>query len=365
MELHIDKAPLSEESVWVSRIINPRPTNPILNAILIEADGEDVVMSASGQDATSRTQMRATVQEPGRVAVNGRLLAEISRSLPNRPVTIKEDGNRLDITCGRSKFRLPLMPAADYPVLPEDPERFGSISGDSIGEAASQTVFAAAKDETLPVLAAVNIIFKEGEAVFAATDRYRLAVKTVPWEGEALADPVLLRAKTLGEIARSSGLLRTELAIDSKGAVFGASSGGRRSTMPIMEGTFPDYERLLPTSGTTTAQTDVSELLEAVKRVRIVADRPNIPLRLKFGNDELLLSVGDGVEAGANEPVDCSIEGDATTIAFNPEYLIEALSAMRNGNVRFLLNGPQRSALLSSPEDPSYRHLMMPVRLES
>jgi DNA polymerase III subunit beta len=366
MHVEVERAAFAEECMWVSRVLPSRPTSPVLATILMEAEGDTVKLSGTDQDTSQRSAVAAVVKEEGRAAVPGRLLADIARSLPNKPVTFRLEGTRLQVDSGKSSFRLPTHPAEAYPELPTAARTLGQVDGEAFAGAVSQVTFAAAKDETMPVLSTVYVGFKDGELRLAATDRYRLSVRSLPWAAEDAPEaPLLLRARTVAEIVRPINTGVIALVADESGSLVGLNSGNRRSTLGVFEGTFPDFDRLLPSGDAeTVAEVDVAELVGAARRVRLVVDRSTVPMRLRFSDGELLLTAGNDSDAGATESVDCKVEGPVKDVAFNPEYLLEGLGALTEPVAQFRINGPARPVLLMSPGDEGFRHLLMPVRLD-
>lgn len=362
METRTNRSVLAEEASWVARVIPARPTSAVLNGIHIETGDNQIRLSATDNAAASTTTIDADVTTPGSTVVPGKLLAAIAGSLPHKPVLITADDSKLRISCGKSQFALPTMPLEDYPKLPAQPDQIGTVHGGDFSDSVAQVVIAAAKDETLPVLTGVQIKTTDSEMTMLATDRYRLAVKKLPWNGTG-RDPFLIRAKNLAELARPAAVGQVSFSMDSTSTLFGVNAGVRHSIVPLLNGSFPDVERLVPSGDDLVATVDVAELIEAVKRVRLVMDRPNQPLRLTFGNDEILLDAGSGSNSAASEPVESQIHGERTEIAFNPEYLVEALAALAGSPARFQLNGSTRPVLLDAMDDPSYQHILMPVKV--
>jgi len=364
MEIQVARGVFAEEISWTSRVIPQRPTNPVLNGLLIEATGDGLMrLSATDQYASSSTTVEAMVSSPGRVVIPGKLTASIAAKLPQQPVVITMDGNRMVVECGRSKFGLPVSPLELYPALPQQPDQVGTLAGQEFSDAVMQVVFAAAKDDTVPALSGVQVKCSETELTLIATDRYRLAVKKVPWVGQ-VRDPFLLRARSLAELAKPSSPNAVILSLNTDNTLFGMTSGARRSTMPMLESqAFPDVERLIPTDGTTVVEVDISELVDAVQRVRLVVERASQPIKLHFFGGEVMVSASSGPDANASEGVLAKIEGDDIEIAFNPEYLVEGLSALAGQMARFQFTSSAKPVLLDAPEDVSYRHILMPVRI--
>ena len=368
MEAQVSRAVLAEETGWVSRVIpgTGRAVNVIHNGLLIEAGDGQLQLSASDGSTSSTTTLEATVDAPGSAVISGRLFANIAGSLPQKPVAIKLNGTRLELACGRSEFAFPTSPLEEYPKLPDQPDQIGSLAGSEFSDAVWQVAFAAAKEDALPVLTGIQLKCTDTHITMIATDRYRLAVKKVPWTGTA-REPFLLKAKTLSEFSKPVSPNPVVLSLDPGTTLFGVGTGTRRSTMQMLDGTaYPDVERLMPATGTVTVTFDVAELVDAVKRVKLVmSERANQPIRLTFGNEEILLAAGGGSDSTGAEAVDATIAGDRTVVAFNPEYLIDGLTALAGGTGRFQLNNPAKPVLLDSPEDESYRHVLMPVRLDA
>jgi DNA polymerase III subunit beta len=366
MEIRVDRGAFAEEVGWASRVISARPTSPILNGIHISTteDGQ-LKLGATDQSASSQTTLEADVVEPGAVVVPGKLLTLIAAALPSQPVHLKTDGTRLMIACGRANFDLPTSPLDGYPPLPEQPDQIGTLAGEEFSDAVMQVVFAAAKDETLPILAGVQVRCTDTDITMLATDRYRLAVKTVPWKGQA-RDPFLPRAKSLAELAKPSSSDPITLSLDSGNTLFGVTAGSRRSTMPMLDGaTYPDVGKLIPAGGTIKVETEIAELIDSVQRVRLVLQRPNQSIRLKFSDGEILIEANGDTDTYASEIIPAKIDGDPMQVAFNPGYLVEGLGALAGETARFQFNGSTRPSLLDAPEDESYRHVLMPVRLEN
>jgi DNA polymerase-3 subunit beta len=177
---------------------------------------------------------------------------------------------------------------------------------------------------------------------------------------------VLVRAKTLADLSRPlSSAPAVELALDDSHSRLGLTGGSRRSTTPLLDGDFPDYRRLLPSESTSVATVTTAELIESVKRVKLVVNRPNVPILFEFVDGEVLLRAGTGEDAQASETLEGVLEGEPIKIAFNPEYLLEGLTALGSATARLSMTQPTRPAVMSAGDDEDlvYRYLLMPVRL--
>jgi len=379
VKIRIERDVLADAVAWAARTLPSRPSLPVLAGLVLRGDGETVMVSSFDFDVSARIDVSADVIEAGTTLVSGRLLADISRSLPSQPVTLQTDGSRVLITCGRSSFTLPTLPVEDYPQLPPMPESSGTIAGAELAAAVAQVAIAAGRDDTLPALTGIRVEIEGDQLVLAATDRYRLAVREFPWEplDPAVSAQALVPARTLADTAKSlASVDMVSIALGSGGAVrpgasdrlMGFAGGGRRTTTRLLDGEFPKYRTLLPTESATTVRLDTAVLAEAVKRVSLVAER-NTPVRLAFSDGEAMLRAGTGDDARADEAIECSIEGDDVEIAFNPAYLLDGLAAVDAPVAHMAFTQPTRPAVLTglaeASEQPTsaYRYLLMPVRL--
>ena len=377
MELRVERDALTDAVVWTARSLPARPPLQVLLGLLREVD-EHGSLSVSGFDyeVSSRISVDCMSAAAGRVLVPGRLLADIVRALPAAPVDLRLEGTRVVLTCGPARFTLPTMPVEDYPALPPMPTTAGALESDVFGAAVAQVALAAGRDDTLPVLTGVRIEIEGEQLTLAATDRYRLAVRTLPWRPEqtGLSTTALVPARTLNETARAlTGGPEVTLALSAGGSgegMIGFEGGGRRTTSRLLEGEFPKYRSLLPSESSATAGVTTAALVEAIKRVALVAAR-NAPVRLGFSADGVVLEAGGADDAQASERVECAWEGEAMTIAFNPQYLLDGLGAVDSDSTTLSFTGPTRPAVLTGKRPPEpgsgetadYRYLLMPVRL--
>ncbi|MDQ1699588.1 MAG: polymerase subunit beta [Frankiaceae bacterium] len=373
MKIRVERDTLAEAVAWAARILPQKTQLPVLAGLRLDA-GSDGGLRLSGFDyeVSAEAQLDVTVAEAGAMLVPGRLLADITRSLPDQPVDLATDGTRAQLTCGTARFTLPTLPLDEYPSLPSMPEVAGTIGSDAFAAAVGSVAIAAGRDDTLPVLTGVRIEIDGEEVTLAATDRYRLAVRTLRWKpaDPSLQATALVPARTLAEAAKSltSGAEVT-LALAAAGTgegLLGLAGGTRRTTTRLLDGEFPKYRSLLPDAFNATAAIEASALTDAVRRVSLVASRTS-PVRLSFSEGGVVLEAGGLDEAEAAEALPASFEGDPLTIAFNPTYLLDGLGAIDSDEARLSFTGPTKPAVLTGKSgDESggdYRYLLMPVRL--
>lgn len=374
MKFRVERDVLADAVSWAARTLPTRPSMPVLAGLVLEAADDSVTLSSFDYEVSSRVTIAADVQTPGTSLVSGRLLADITRSLPGAPVQLSNEGTRVVITCGRSSFTLPTLPVEDYPSLPAMPDSSGDIEAALFASAVAQVAIAAGRDDTLPTLTGIRMEIEGGNIVLAATDRYRLAVREFSWnpKSSSISVNALIPAKTLADTAKSlstTDLVTIALSAGGSGeGLIGFEGAGRRTTTRLLDGEFPKYRTLLPSEAATVASVDTSALADAVKRVALVAER-NTPVRLAFDGSEVVLRAGAGDDAQANEVVECRVDGDGLEIAFNPTYLLDGLSAVDAVTTTFSFTQATRPAVLTGADTNAasgvddYRYLLMPVRL--
>ena len=375
MKFTVDSATLTDSVNWVSRSLSTRPIMTALLGIVIDVQ-KDVTLSASDLETSAKSTFDADIKETGRVLVPGRLLSEISKSLPNKTVSFNLDGNRVLVTAGSAKFTLPTLPLNEYPNLPNMPEQSGAIASDIFSTAVNQVAVAAGRDDSLPTLTGIHVDISRDTITLAATDRYRLAVREINWtpNDPDIATSALLRARTLADSAKTIGNTKSvSVAIaptTSNERLVGFASEAKTMTSRQLDGSFPPYRHLLPSESTATAIIEVAKLLDSVRRVALVTDK-TVPLRLKFNNNTLQLEAGAGDEAQATEELEIDYKGEAIDIAFNPTFLSDGLTALGTTYVNIAFTGSNKPAMLTGQNkvdgkaDSSFRYLLMPMRYAS
>jgi DNA polymerase-3 subunit beta len=377
VKLRVEREVLADAVTWVARGLPARPPVPVLAGVLLEASDEGTLtLSAFDYEVSAKITVAADVSEGGTVLVLGRLLADISRNLPDKPVDIALDGNKVSVTCGSSRFSLMQMPADEYPTLPTAPEPSGTIAGDVFTQAVAQVSVAADRGDTLPVLTGVRVEIEGDKVTLLATDRYRLAMRELTWNpGAADASHVaLVPARTLSETAKALGASGSiEIALGSSAGgdgLVGFEAGQRRTTTRLLDGEYPKVTSIFPTSVDSEAVVRTSELVEAVRRVALVAER-NTPVRLRFTDGQVTIEAGTGDDAQASEAVESTLTGPELEIAFNPSFLLDGLGVIGTDYARLSFTQPSRPAVLSGQDeqdgeaDTSYRYVLMPVRFAS
>lgn len=379
MKFRVDRDVLADAVAWAARSLPVRPSVPVLAGLLIEAKSDGLVLSTFDYETSARATLTADVIDEGTVLVSGRLLADISRSLPSKPVEMTLDGARVSLVCGSARFTLQTLPVDEYPTLPEMPTATGTVRSDVFAHAVAQAVTAAGRDDMLPVLTGVRLEIDGSTISLLATDRFRLSHRELEWEprtpDESLA--ALVPAKVLADTAKSlTAGTDVTVALSSGGAgegiigFEGAANGGvRRTTTRLLDGEFPKVRSLFPNEHLTVATLSKASLIESVKRVSLVAER-NTAVQLAFSDGVLTLDAGSGDEAQASESIEAEITGGDVVTGFNPAFLLDGLSAIDQPTVKLAFTQASKPVVMSGivddgDGDPGFRYLLMPRRLLS
>jgi DNA polymerase III subunit beta len=381
VKFRVDRDVLADAVAWAARSLPVRPSVPVLAGLLIEASDEGLVLSTFDYETSARATLQAEVADEGRALVSGRLLADICRSLPSKPVEMVTDGARVSLTCGSARFSLQTMPVEDYPTLPDMPDATGTVSSEAFAHAVAQAVTAAGRDDMLPVLTGVRVEIDGSTISLLATDRFRLSHRELDWDPRTPDDTLaaLVPAKVLGDTAKSltSGSEVT-IALATSGSGEGiigfegmAAGGSRRTTTRLLDGEFPKVRSLFPSEHLTVAKVDKQALIESVRRVSLVAER-NTAVQLAFADGVLTLDAGSGDEAQASESIEADITGEPITTGFNPQFLLDGLTAIDDKLVELAFTQSSKPVVIrgtteeeGAADETTFRYLLMPRRLLS
>jgi DNA polymerase III subunit beta len=347
----------------VSRGVSTRTTVQILAGILLHASGGRLELAATDMELSLRTSLDASVESDGSVVVPGRLLLELSRLLPDADVTIehKLEEAAVEIRSGAATYRLHTYNAEDFPRLPDaDAAERHEVDRETLLETVSRVSRSASRDESRPVLTGVLMRFEPGKLVMAATDSYRLSVKETATEGAVPELEAIVPARALQELARiAQAGERIELGVHENQVIF--STGDALLTTRRIDGQFPNYKQLVPEAFEHELALPREELLEVVRRVAVMAQR-NSPLRLRFGDGELIVSAQTQDVGEARESLPVSFTGEPLEIGFNAEFLRDGIESVAGEQLRLQLISPLRPAVLQG-EDDAFLYLIMPIRL--
>ncbi|MGI8648345.1 MAG: DNA polymerase III subunit beta [Acidimicrobiales bacterium] len=379
MKFQVNRNSLADAVAWTAKSLPSRPTVAVLAGIMMEAHNDRLTIAGFDYEVSNQVSIDVQAESDGQVLVSGRLLAEISRALPNHPVHISAAGSQAEVTCGSARFTLPTLPVEDYPALPEMPTIAGAVDADLFAVAVRQVAVAAGRDDTLPMLTGVHMELNGAQLSLLATDRYRLAIRELAWRPGSIEEHryALVPARTLAETVKvlASGnevaIALSESAAESAGGLIGFSGSSRRTTTRLLDGEYPKVRSLLPDSYNSVARLNTAEAIEVVKRVALVAER-NAPIRLCFTADLLTIEAGGSDEARASESMSAHYDGDELSIAFNPDYFLDGLAAIESAVAMVSFTDPARPAVIAAAlgddekgwtEDTGYRYVLMPVRI--
>ncbi|MCL1841503.1 MAG: DNA polymerase III subunit beta [Propionibacteriaceae bacterium] len=384
MKIRIDSAVLADAVAWVARSLPNRPSVPILGGLLVEAGGDAVVLSAFDYETSARMTVPAEVFDEGVALVSGKMFADIARSLPSGPVTISTEETHTELVCGSARFTLQMLPVADYPELPVMPTQTGVVPSDDFARAVAQVFVAAGRDELLAIYTGVRVEIEGDTISLLATDRYRMALKELKWNpADAKAEgAAIVPGRVLNEAARSmaSGetislsLSGTDLGDGLIGFSGQAADGTRQLTTRLLGGEFPKFRHLLDVKANLSVRLKTDDLVAAVRRVALVAER-NTPMRMVINEDGVVLDAATGDQAQASEALEAVVtnyvgtEAEMTAVGFNPHYLADALGALDAPYTHFSFTAPGQPCLVQGVDDADgepradYRHVIMLMRL--
>lgn len=371
MKLRTDLAPLAAAVTDAARALPARPPVPVLAAIRLEATAGTLTVAAFDYETSAQATVDAEITTPGTVLVSGRLLADITRTIKGtHPVDLELDGTRLVLTSGRTRYTLHTLPLEEYPTLPRPAAASGTVAEPALAEAIHQVATAAGRDDALPILTGIQAEITDDTITFAATDRYRFALRPIPWtpaKAAGTTTQTTIPAKSLAEAAK---ILATDdqvhLTLPASHGVLGLASRTRTLTLRAMDGQLPDHKSLWPTDFTATADLDAADLADAVKRMALVAERGH-PVKLHLTDGALALSAGTADDASARDQVTATTDlltGAPVTIAFNPGYLLDGITALKKDRIRLQIVNPVKPALLvpTDANPTALRYLIMPIR---
>ncbi len=335
---------------------------PVLSGLRAELEGDRLTLTGSDLDMTISVDVEVAGEDDGVAVLPARLTSDIIKALEPGAVSVDVDGDEVQITSGRSEFSVRLIPADEFPKLSAPSDEGVTLSAESLADALRQVVSAASADDSRPILTGVLLAAEDEGLRLVATDSYRLAVRDLP-KTSVLGDDqtVLVPSRALGELNRVlEDTAELTLRLGERDASF--EVGQVRLTTRLIEGEFPNYRGLIPSSYPNRLTIGRNQLLEAVRRVRLMA-REATPIRLAMKPDGLdLIAVTQDV-GQAHESLEAKYEGSELTVAFNPEYLIDGIEVTSGDEVSLETVDALKPALIRGTENEDFLYLLMPVRV--
>lgn len=369
MKLRAERAEFVDAVGWATRTVGTRVTLPALSGVLLEADEGRLTCRATDLEVAAEVAIPVQIDQPGRVLLPGRLLSQLVSRFPEAPVELLGEPDRVEVRCGPATFRVRGMQVEDFPTLaaPDDDAARGVVKADAFARLVSQVSRAASTDEGRPVLTGVNLEASGGRLTAAATDSYRLAVRSLAWE-ESVEGRALVPSRSLQEAAKAATEVGGAVTVVFEEGQVSFLHGDRRLTTKLIEGSFPNYEALLPDSHETVVTVDRAAFVDTLQRVAIVAmGQANTPVSLTFAESSIELVASNQEMGDATEALPAEIDGPGLTIAFNPTFLLSGLEATGTERIRIeLRDGLKPAVLRPDAEDDQvddFVYLLMPMRV--
>jgi DNA polymerase-3 subunit beta len=362
VKFRCDRDALSEALQTVQRAVSARPGIPALTGVLLEAAAEGALtLTTTDLEVSARLSTEVQVTEQGTALVPARLLADTVKSLSDAPVEVDADQSQARIRCAAYEGSLRLLPVEDFPALQPPSGTRIVAEAPRFAEAVGQVARAASRDEARPVLTGVLLEVSREGVTLVATDSYRLAVRDLvaTAAGEAKA---IVPERALSEAGRAAQAIEkgeVEVFVDESQVSF--QTGALTLTSRLIEGEFPNYRQLLPEKYESRLTVSRQQLIDAVRRVGLLA-RENSPVRLEFNALGVKLSSSSPDVGQAVEAVEARYEGEDVTAAFNPGYLADGLSAAAGESVRLEVRDGLKPGVVRGESD-EFTYLVMPVRL--
>jgi DNA polymerase-3 subunit beta len=367
MQISCPKDILLEKLQTVMKTVATKSSMPVLSGIHIQAVGNDSIeLSSTDMEMSLRIKTEAKVETEGATVVPGKLFTDVVRSLPPGEVIITEDGSNqiAELISGPASFKLNCLPVEAFPNMPEMREEdVFEMEAGPLMRVINTVARAASRDETRPVLTGILAKFSKDRLKMVATDSYRLSVMEAK-AGSSIHDKkeIIIPRHTLEELARlfskeKEGKLK--IAISDSQIMFG--DGDALLASRLIEGQFPNYQKLLPDEFTSEVKIDKEELLEVVARIGLMAQK-NAPLKMSFEEGSLTVSAQTPQVGEAMESLAVPYHGEAMEIGFNPKFLESGIDSVDGDSVVLRIISALRPGLIKGEGD-DFLYLIMPVRL--
>ena len=361
MKFKCDRDVFSEALQTVQRAVSSRPGIPALTGVLMNASGKELVLATTDLEVSARLRLEVQVQEEGVALIPARLLADMVKSFEQAPVILEAEGGQARIVCSNYEGTVRCLPAEDFPALQDPGGTRVTVDASGFAEGVGQVTRAASRDEARPILTGVLLEISREGVTMAATDSYRLAVRELSATAESEAK-ALVPERALSEAGRAAAgeeKGQIELFVEHSQVAF--RIGALTLTSRLIEGEFPNYRQLLPERYESRLSASRQQLLDAVRRVGLLA-RESSPVKMEFNALGVRLSSSSPDLGGAVEVVEAKFEGDDLTAAFNPNYLVDGLTGVTGDRVEIEVRDGLKPAVVRGAGE-GFVYLAMPVRL--
>jgi DNA polymerase III subunit beta len=372
MKISIERGALLKALNQAQSVVERRATIPILSNVLIEAEGSQVSFRATDLDIEVVDRAPAMVERPGATTVSAVMLHEIVRKLPEGAlVSLSEDpaSGRLTVAAGRSNFNLATLPKEDFPVMASSEYTTNfAAPAPVLRRLFDKARFAISTEETRYYLNGIYMHVATGEdgqvLRCVATDGHRLARIDAPLPADAAGMPgVIVPRKTVGELLKLLGDDDATIAVSVSETKVRFATPAVSLTSKVIDGTFPDYTRVIPTGNTRRLEVDASEFAKAVDRVATVSSERSRAVKLSLDEDRLILSVNAPDSGAAEEELAVAYGDEKMEIGFNAKYLLEIAGQVDRENAVFLFNSSGDPTLMREGNDLTAVYVVMPMRV--
>lgn len=371
MKISILQENLNKGLATVSRSIATKATLPILANILLSTDKGQLRLSATNLETGINLWLGAKIEKEGAIAIPARFLTEFIASLPPEKIDLEVKETTLILFSGAFKASITGMAPGEFPQIPSgSKETILVFEKEELSKALSQVAFAAASDEGRPVLTGVLVRALDKQISLVATDGYRLSLKKLKVGEGKIKESLIIPAKTLVEVSRIS----QEVKDDEKEIKMSKAKGesqvvfslpGVEIASRLIEGEFPDFEKIIPSTSEVQAVFDKEEFLRSVKIASIFAREQANIIKFKIGKEGVVISA-ESPQVGSNESqIGAKIEGKDLEIAFNFRFLLDFLNSVSGEEVIFEATGPLNPGVFKIAGDESFLHIIMPVRIQA
>ena len=369
MNCVVTRKNLHEALVAVSSSLPTKTTLPVLSNVLFEAGQDGIWMSGTDLDVAVRVWVPAEVKEQGSLTAPGKKLQEIAKELTDHPVELSTRGDQIELRCGKSHFKLNGLPSDAFPTLPKvDVEDGWRVQGGDLQRLIKHTSFAVSTEESRPILGGVRWELRDGHMRMVATNGHRLARMGVAAESSGASSVDFIVSPTaLQQVQRLFESSQT-LEVATSGNHLGFRANGIEVYTRLIDGSYPEYEHLIPKDNDKFAIIDKAALVSAVRRMAVVASDQTHRIRMAFESDRVRLNVLTPDLGEGEDELELTYEGDGIEIGFNAAYLLEVFKHMSTDEVKFTMKAPELAATIlpvtaEGEEAEDYLCLVMPLRL--
>ncbi|MCL4811802.1 MAG: DNA polymerase III subunit beta [Vicinamibacteraceae bacterium] len=370
MELVVSKANLQRELQLLQGIVERKITIPVLANVLVEADGNEMRLSATDLDFALRTRCEASVEKPGTITIPAKKFFEIVRALPETDVRIEEDKTGVKIAAERFESRMSTLPPDDFPALPKAMPDVATTTLPVAGlkHMIGKTLFASSAEDTRYFLNGGLLVLKGSQMSLVATDGHRLALVKATREGEAEGEETkdIIPKKALQELSRLIGESDAETVTIGKGEnhLF-VEVGGRLLISRLVDGQYPAYDRVIPKSNDKKIEFDRDRLLSVLRRVSLLSSERSRAVKFHIGDHAVKVTSDSPDMGSAEEVLPVDYDGPDVQICFNVQYVQEFLGAVETERVVLEFKDEVSQAVMKpiEPQGYDYLYVVMPMRL--